>query len=160
MLDADAAGYEVLRMPEVEAAVEARWGRQVFGADGRVDRARLAEVVFAAAPDGPRERKHLEQLLHPRIARVLRRRAEALASEGCPVAVLDAPLLFEAGWDELCEKVVFVDAPRRLRLEATRQCGPTSPTDRIGPVCTDSRRSGQEPVALPGLLPPFRAGFH
>ena len=115
VLGADAAGYEVLRTPEVEAAIEQRFGRQVFGAEGHVDRARLAEIVFAPPPRGPREREYLEQLTHPRIGRVLRGRAEALAQQGCQVAVLDAPLLFEAGWDELCDKVVFVDAPRRLR---------------------------------------------
>jgi dephospho-CoA kinase len=33
------------------------------------------------------------------------------------VIVIDAPLLFEAGWDKLCDKVLYVDAPRDLRLE-------------------------------------------
>ena len=31
--------------------------------------------------------------------------------------VIDAALLFEAGWDKLCDKILFVDAPRDLRLE-------------------------------------------
>jgi dephospho-CoA kinase len=33
------------------------------------------------------------------------------------VVVIDAALLFEAGWDKLCDKIVFVDAPRDARLE-------------------------------------------
>ncbi len=30
--------------------------------------------------------------------------------------MLDAPLLLEAGWDKFCDTLVFVDAPRELRL--------------------------------------------
>ena len=33
------------------------------------------------------------------------------------MAVIDAALLFEAGWDRLCDKIVFIDAPRDARLE-------------------------------------------
>jgi dephospho-CoA kinase len=123
VLEADAAGREVLRMPEVETAIERHFGRWVFDAEGHVDRARLAEIVFAPSPAGARERKYLEQLTHPRIGDLLRARAEVLAGEGCQVAVLDAPLLFEVGWDELCDKVVFVDSPRPLRQERARSRG-------------------------------------
>jgi dephospho-CoA kinase len=116
VLDADRAGHEALRLPAVEAAVRRRWGEGVFGADGHVDRARLAEIVFAAPPDGPRERKHLQQITHPEIGRRLRQQAEALAALGTARAVLDAPLLLEVGWDKLCEWLVFVDAPREVRM--------------------------------------------
>ncbi len=117
VLDADRAGHEVLRLPPVETAARQRWGETVFGADGRIDRARLARVVFAQAPEAERERKYLEQLTHPEIARLLRQQAEGMAAAGTPVAVLDASLLLEVGWDDLCEKTVFVEAPREVRLE-------------------------------------------
>ena len=115
LLDADQAGHEVLRLPEVEAAARKRWSEAVFGPDGRIDRARLARIVFAGGAEARREREYLEQLTHPEIARLLKRQAETLAV-GVPVAVLDAPLLVEAGWDQWCEKTVFVDAPREARL--------------------------------------------
>ena len=35
---------------------------------------------------------------------------------GVKIAVLDAPLILEAGWDKLCEKLVFVDCPGRGAL--------------------------------------------
>ena len=38
-------------------------------------------------------------------------------------AALDAPLLLEAGWDRLCDTLVFVDAPRGLRLARARKRG-------------------------------------
>ncbi|NQU25426.1 MAG: dephospho-CoA kinase [Candidatus Nealsonbacteria bacterium] len=123
VLDADAAGHEVLRLPEVEAAARERWGAAVFGSDGRIDRGRLARIVFAAEADAARERAYLEQLVHPEIGRRLQQRAEAMAAEGVKAAVLDAPLLLEAGWDEFCDKLIFVDAPRRLRLARAKTRG-------------------------------------
>lgn len=122
VLDADRAGHEALRLPHVEAAARQRWGEAVFGPDGRIDRARLARIVFAAGAEGQKERTYLEQLTHPEIAGLLRRQAEAPAAETA-VAVLDAPLLLEAGWDELCEKIVFVEAPREARLARARARG-------------------------------------
>jgi dephospho-CoA kinase len=123
VLDADRAGHEVLAMPATEAAAGERWGQEIFAADGRIDRARLAAIVFAAGPQGAGERKYLEQLTHPQIERRLARQAEELAALGCRVAVLDAPLLLEAGWDRLCDRLVFVDAPRATRLARARTRG-------------------------------------
>ena len=116
VLDADRAGHEALTLPWIEAAARQRWGAAAFGADGRIDRARLARIVFAAPPDGPPEREYLEHLTHPEIGRLLRQQAEALSAAGKAVAVLDAPLLLEALWDKLCDRLVFVDAPRQARL--------------------------------------------
>ena len=116
VLDADQTGHEVLRLPQIEAAARRRWGEAVFAPDGRIDRARLARIVFAAGPEAQKERQYLEQLTHPEIARLLTQQAEALAAAGTPLAVLDAALLFEAGWDQGCAKTVFVEAPREARL--------------------------------------------
>jgi dephospho-CoA kinase len=117
VLDADCAGHQVLESPAVRRAALRRWGERVFGADGRVDRGALAAVVFGPAPDGPRELKYLEELTHPRIGRLLARQAAELAKGGNVAAlVLDAPLLLEAGWEKLCDRIVFVDAPREVRL--------------------------------------------
>lgn len=123
LLDADRAAHDVLRMPEIEAAARSRWGAGVFGPDGRIDRGRLAEVVFAAPPQGPPERKYLEQITHPQVGRLLAEEAERLRAAGCVAAALDAPLLLEAGWDKLCDTLVFVDAPRGLRLARARERG-------------------------------------
>ena len=116
VLDADKTGHEVLRLPWVEAAARQRWGETVFAPDGRIDRARLARVVFASGAKGEAERKYLEQLTHPEIARLVWRQAESLGASGVEIAVLDAALLREAGWDQKCEKIVFVEAPREARL--------------------------------------------
>lgn len=127
VLDADRAGHEVLSLPDVRQAARSRWGESVFDADGQIDRARLAGIVFAPPPDGPLERQFLEELTHPRIGRVLLKQADELAAGACRVAVLDAPLLLEAGWDRLCNTLVFVDVPRELRLARALERGWSSP---------------------------------
>jgi dephospho-CoA kinase len=123
VLDADRAGHEALRLPRVETAARQRWGEAVFGPDGKIDRTRLAQIVFAPGEKAEQERKYLEQVTHPIIADLLRRQAETFAAEGRQVAVLDAALLIEAGWNKLCEKIVFIDAPKAVRLARALQRG-------------------------------------
>ena len=116
VLDADRVGHDVLRTRETEEAVRREWGDGVFGADGHVDRSRLAAMVFGDSQRAAEQRKYLEGILHPEIGRRLKQEAERLAAAGCRAAVLDAPLLVEADWVRLCDWMVFVDAPRPLRL--------------------------------------------
>jgi dephospho-CoA kinase len=123
LLDADRAAHEVLRTAEVEAAARKRWGEEIFGPDGRIDRPRLAKIVFADAPQAEGDRTYLEQLIHPEVEKRLARQAEQMAAAGRPAAVLDAPLLAEAGWDKLCDRLWFVDAPRPLRLARALERG-------------------------------------
>ena len=116
VLDADRAGHEVLRLPHIIEAVRRRWGEAAFGPDRQVDRARLGRIVFADPPAGPPERAYLEQLTHAEIAHLLQQEGAGLEAAGVKVAVLDAPLILEAGWDRLCNVLVFVATPREARL--------------------------------------------
>lgn len=118
VLSADWIGHEVLREAAVQRAIRERWGEAAFDPHGRVDRGSLAQIVFAPPPEGPRERLYLEQITHPRIGKRLQERIAELAQGNGPKAVvLDAAVLFEAGWDALCEKIVFVEAPRSQRQQ-------------------------------------------
>lgn len=114
---ADAAAHDVLKLEEVKRAARERWGEGIFGAGGEIDRPRLGKIVFAEPPSGPAELKYLEQLVHPPVRQIIRRQIEQLASnERTQAIVLDVPLLFESGWNEFCDTVIFVDAPREVRL--------------------------------------------
>jgi dephospho-CoA kinase len=115
VLDADRTGHDVLQSAEVKEAIRSRWGGQAFGDDGRVDRTRLGKLVFGVSEEALAARRFLEQLTHPRIGEQLARQARQFEQEGDRAVVLDAPLLFEAGWDKLCDTVVFVESPRELR---------------------------------------------
>jgi dephospho-CoA kinase len=115
VLDADKAGHEVLRIPAIRAAVGGRWGQEAIGPDGEIDRKALAKIVFAPPPDGPRELTELERITHPEIRRRLRAEIEELASRGTQVVILDAPVLLKAGWNTVCDTLVFVDSPLEQR---------------------------------------------
>lgn len=115
--DSDKAAREALDRRDVRDTLVEWWGPEVLGDDGRIDRKRVAAVVFG----DPEQRLRLEELVHP-IVRQSRDELIDLASEaGAPGAVIDAPLLFEAGLDTECDAVVFVDAPRETRLNRVRE---------------------------------------
>lgn len=98
----------------IHRAATRAFGRGVLKAGGELDRRALARKVFR----DPAARRRLEGLAHPVILRELGRR---LARARRRVAVVDAPLLFEAGLERLFDVTMLVTAPRRLRLERVRR---------------------------------------
>src|SRR5207247_4671280 len=73
-------------------------------------------------PVGPRELKFLEQITHPRIGDHLQRQIADAASRA-PAIVLDAAVMLKGGWDRLCDRVWFVEAPREVRRARAQQRG-------------------------------------
>ena len=119
VIDADRLGHTVLEQPAVRAALVERWGPRVRKPDGGIDRRAVAGVVFA----DPAERLALEAVVFPPITAAARGRvAAAQADPAIRFVVLDAPTLLEAGWGELADHLVYVDAPRpeRVRRVAAR----------------------------------------
>ena len=109
--DSDADVRVLLADAEIKGLLCAWWGEGVVDASGALDRGAVARIVFR----DPAQRARLEGLLHPRLHAM---RAERFAAGSAAVAhVIDAPLLYEAGVVSECHAVLFVDAPRRVRLE-------------------------------------------
>ena len=113
LIDADKLGHEALEEPAVKDQIVARWGAAMTNPDGTVNRRTLAGVVF----QNPDERAALEAITFPAI----RRRADAAiaATDADPAirfVVLDAAVMLEAGWTDLCDTIVYIDAPREVRL--------------------------------------------
>jgi dephospho-CoA kinase len=111
VLDADEAARAVVE-PGTEGLAEIveGFGGQVLAADGTLDRARLAELVFA---DESR-RTALNAIVHPKVRAWMAERAAA-APEGS-IVVQDIPLLVEGGLVPLFDHVVVVDAGDEVRL--------------------------------------------
>jgi dephospho-CoA kinase len=113
VVSGDRAGHEALLQPAIKEQVVGRWGRNLLDEKGNVQRKKLAAIVF----HDPAERKALEGIVFPWIERSLREQiAAAKRSPRVPVIILDAAILLEAGWHKVCDKLVYVDAPRPLRL--------------------------------------------
>lgn len=116
VLDADRAAHDALADQAVLAAIRERWGDTCFDSDGQLIRRCIAERVFGPAEGQTVERKFLESLVHPHVRRQLKKELAELRSAGQAVAVLDIPLLLEAGWDAECDLLVLVDSPQTERL--------------------------------------------
>jgi dephospho-CoA kinase len=113
VIDSDKEARALLTRDDVKRELVSWWGPSVLNERGEVDRSAVARIVFSDEA----QRRRLEGLTHPML-RTNRERVKALARErGAPAVVLDAPLLFEAGLDAECDAVIFVDAPREVRLD-------------------------------------------
>ncbi len=110
VLDTDRIVRErVLTDKTVLADAEARWGAGVVTAEGDLDRAVVAGIVFADRA----ERRWWEGVVHPRVGRIWR--AE-VAAEPAAEWVIEVPLLFEAGLEKGFDFVVCVGANRSTQL--------------------------------------------
>ncbi len=117
VLDADRIAHECLLREDVRNAIRARFGAGVFESDGRVDRARLAEVAF----HDETSRQSLNAIVHPCVRREMRTRLDAAQQDvDVSMVVLDVPLLLESELDAWCNVRVFVDASRDERQRRVR----------------------------------------
>ena len=97
------------------ATIAKRFGAGVIGADGRLDRAALASIVFADAA----ARQDLEAIVHPAV----RREIEAFfaaAPPDTPLAVADIPLLFEAKRAGDFAAIVVAACPAEMQIARVR----------------------------------------
>jgi dephospho-CoA kinase len=136
VLDGDAAGHNALRDPQVKGAVTRRFGSGVLDEDGEIRRSALAAEVFGETERHHQARIDLEAIVHPAIRHALRtqiaqahqraqqqepqpepgRNGANPANQTQPAALLlDAAVLLEAGWRDVCDAVVFIDAPQAIR---------------------------------------------
>ena len=151
VVDSDALAREAVAVgsPGLAAVVEA-FGEAVLDADGALDRAALAALVFT---DDER-RRTLEGIVHPVVRRLAAER-EAAAATADPGAVVvhDIPLLVETGQAESFHLVVVVHAPALLRVERLvrlRGMQRAQAEARIGAQTSDEARLAAADVVLDG----------
>lgn len=121
VISSDEIVHQLLRDdPEVKRAVVERFGEEVLGPDGEIDRAKVGQIVFDDRP----ALAWLEQLLHPRVvARYLSWREDLATLPSPPkVCVTEVPLLYEVGGETRFDKVVVVTASPEVRI--SRRIGP------------------------------------
>ena len=124
LVDADKAGHRALARPDVKESIRSRFGEDVFDNQGDIRRDRLAARVFGADEGSRADRRDFEAIVHPIIREDLRGQLEAARRRGdVELILLDAAVLLEAGWKDLSDAVVFIDAPldqRQDRVAAAR----------------------------------------
>ena len=114
MINADQVGHEAYT-PHSEGwrrVVEA-FGEGILEADGEIDRGALGAIVFSQ----PEQLAKLNKIMHPLIARMVADKIEGLRSRKSAVVVVEAALLFEAGWESLVHEVWSTDSPEQAVIK-------------------------------------------
>ncbi|MBR5143513.1 MAG: dephospho-CoA kinase [Clostridia bacterium] len=111
-IDTDAV-YREMTLSDSPCMRELRgeFGDEVVNSQGGLDRARLASIVFS----DPSRLKILNKIAHSFILDETRRRLAKYSDEGFPAAIVDAPVLFESGFDKECDEIICVLADRDVR---------------------------------------------
>lgn len=144
-LSTDEVVHELYRTDEVRDLVVERWGADV-APDGVVDRQAIARHAFAA----PEERQWLEQQLWPRVGqRVIDFRAAADAADPPPrAAIVETPLLFEAGMDAAYDATIAVIAPEALRQERAAARGHAAVDERAARQLSQEEKAERATYAV------------
>jgi dephospho-CoA kinase len=114
VLSSDQVVHALLGTDEVKQILSARWGGAVLEG-GNIDRDAVAQIVF----NNPDELRWLEQNLFPLVgAEMMAWRAELEGADSPPrAAVVEVPLLFEAGVESAFDTTVAIVADERVRAE-------------------------------------------
>ena len=108
IIDADRLGHlAYARHSPAWRSVTAAFGEDILTPDGEIDRRRLGAIVFA----DPDQLARLNAIMHPLMAQMVAQRKAELQAAGAAVAVVEAAVLFEAGWDTLVDEVWTTHSP-------------------------------------------------
>ncbi|MBC9783680.1 dephospho-CoA kinase [Heliobacterium chlorum] len=113
------------------------FGPDVFRPDGTLDRVALGRIVFS----DPTARQRLNDITHPFVFEVFRRRTEELAREGKTMVIWDVPLLLETGMDRMTDEVWVVAIDEGTQLHRLME------RDRLDETAARARISSQMPLA-------------
>jgi len=120
VINADRIAHELLDEPAVREKVEAIFGQAVLDSSGKIDREKLAEAAFA----DDQMLALLNSIIHPLVLKRTQELIEKFESQNQVKAiVLDMPLLVEVGWQKRCDKLIFVNCEKKLRLQRAKKMG-------------------------------------
>jgi len=114
VVDADEAARAVVEPGQPSLAeIRALFGEVVLGADGRLNRGALAQLVFDDEP----ARLRLNAIIHPRVREWMAAAIAEAAGAGVGTVFMDTPLLYETGLDKGMAETVVVWVPEPLQIE-------------------------------------------
>ncbi len=127
VVDADSIGHQALRIPELKERILEAFSDVVSDpssilVDGQINRQVLGALVWGADPISRERRTTLEQIVHPwMVERFSELFQEYQQSGQCDVILFDAAILLEAGWDKLCDAVIYIECADATRLQRVSQ---------------------------------------
>ncbi len=154
VLDADTLGHELLEQgQDAYNEVVREFGQEILDAHGNVDRGKLGHIIFADA----QKRARLNQILHPRILDVVRKWFAAQGHPGGPeLAVVEAALIIEAGYNKELDQVIVCWCPPEQQLQRLVERGLTAEQARLRIAAQmpmeEKRRLADETIDCSGSL--------
>jgi dephospho-CoA kinase len=115
VIDTDIIARQLVDDPGVLAEISETFGKGALGADGSLDRKKLASIVF----NDTKQKQKLENILHPRIRNEVLRQVQALSHTESPAhyVIIVVPLLFETGFDDIADLTLAVIAEEAVRIK-------------------------------------------
>jgi dephospho-CoA kinase len=110
VIDVDRIGHKALEARRAE--VLRRFGQKILLPNGEIDRKRLGSIVFRRRED----LKALEEIVHPDMVQSVTELTGGPENRTAGRAVINAALLFSMGLDELCGRIIVVQAPLLERI--------------------------------------------
>ena len=95
------------------APIVGAFGEDILYEDGRLDRKKLASIVF----NNTEQLEILDNIVHPLVANCVQNEMERSREEGKKIFVLESAILIEVGYKQFCDEVWFVKAPERTRIK-------------------------------------------
>jgi dephospho-CoA kinase len=111
VIDTDRLAKEVVEpgKPALEELVKA-FGAEILKDDKSLDRRRMLDVILTDAD----ARRLVEKIIHPHVFKRMDQMLQQLAASGNNVVIVEVPLLFEAGWQDLFDYIITVLAPEPI----------------------------------------------
>lgn len=142
VIDADRLARDVTEPGEPALdAIADRFGRELIGADGRLDRSALGRIVFA----DPAALADLEAIVHPAVRPRILAALEAAGTTTAPAVILEAIRLVDGGYADLLDEMWLV------------QCSPDTQRERLAARGTDPDDVERRIAAQAGLVDRARA---
>lgn len=108
-------------------SIRAEFGDSFFDENGELDRKALGRLVFSSKES----LKHLNATVLPAVIEKIRSIAKYYEQNGAKILIIDAPTLFEAGYDKSCDMTVSILAPASLRVERISERDEISTSDAL-----------------------------
>lgn len=120
VIDADEIAGKLIEKKGIKKKIAASFGQTILNSQGRINRRKLADLVFS---DGDKL-SLLNSIIHPLVlARTEQLIKRYNRQKRTRAIVLDMPLLAEVGWTNRCNKLIFVDCKQKLRLARAKKKG-------------------------------------
>lgn len=93
------------------------FGKEMAGVDGELDRQKLAAVIF----QDEESRKRMNDTVHPEVKRWVKHDIEEKKYQNVPLYIIEAALLPEAGYDDICQELWYIYTEEHIRRERLKQ---------------------------------------